>query len=454
MNVTAQQFIAKIINNNHTQSKVQNSVILFIEPNIKASYSGTDTLYFEDNKYENSMTQTLNTFTITSLNQTSTNISSNSVTDLNDVTNAGSGLIITGAERTLISTNQTNVGNKHNTIDSSNRLDASFIGSNGNVSNTEYGYLSGVTSDIQTQINAIGGSHDHDDEHHVFFSGEQGVTTFNMDNEIQSFIWSRSAGYSSGTTITTFLPTSPTNHQIINLHSFNLESHDAGTWNVEIPSSHNAIWRNSAFDSAEITKINDKKLAITKPRRNSYIVFYYTYGNDNYWYFKAHSPLYESIRQSLSVQENFTVTAASSNPAKINIISEIGLQADSQSQLEFVVDRSNNGYDHKTTLEMTEHGNFRVLHNKFFSTNPVITEVARFTKNQCLLIPGSNQVQSSINSYDNSTWAPAGISILDGELRLYNSSSSTNLLLLKNLPTSAPSDPDYVWNDGGTLKIS
>jgi hypothetical protein len=45
----------------------------------------------------------------------------------------------------------------HATIDASNRLDASLIGANGNVSNTEFGYLSNVTSDIQTQIDAASG---------------------------------------------------------------------------------------------------------------------------------------------------------------------------------------------------------------------------------------------------------------------------------------------------------
>ena len=43
---------------------------------------------------------------------------------------------------------------KQATIDASNRLDASLIGANGNVSNTEYGYLASVSSDIQTQLNA------------------------------------------------------------------------------------------------------------------------------------------------------------------------------------------------------------------------------------------------------------------------------------------------------------
>ena len=40
------------------------------------------------------------------------------------------------------------------TIDSSNRLNANLIGANGDVSNTEFGYLSNVSSDIQSQLDA------------------------------------------------------------------------------------------------------------------------------------------------------------------------------------------------------------------------------------------------------------------------------------------------------------
>jgi len=47
----------------------------------------------------------------------------------------------------------TAIGTKHDTIDASNRLNASLIGANGDVSNAEFGYLSTVSSDIQTQIN-------------------------------------------------------------------------------------------------------------------------------------------------------------------------------------------------------------------------------------------------------------------------------------------------------------
>ena len=57
---------------------------------------------------------------------------------------------------TAIGTNTVPSGNYHPIIDSSNRLDATLIGANGNVSNAEFGYLASVSSDIQTQIDAKG----------------------------------------------------------------------------------------------------------------------------------------------------------------------------------------------------------------------------------------------------------------------------------------------------------
>ena len=156
-----------------------------------------------------------------------------------------------------------------------------------------------------------------------------------------------------------------------------------------------------------------------------------------------------------SVEEDFTVTSSSAtNPAKINIVSEIGQQADGQSLLEFVVDRSNNGYDHKASLEMTEHGNLRVMHNRFFSTNPTITEVARFTKNQCLLL-GGGKSSSTIDSYDNNTWAPKGFAMIGGKMRLYNADNESEFLMLKNVSTTVPSSAHWVYKDSnGFLKIS
>ena len=48
----------------------------------------------------------------------------------------------------------TALATKHVSITSSARLNANLIGGNGNVSNAEYGYLNGVTSAIQTQIDS------------------------------------------------------------------------------------------------------------------------------------------------------------------------------------------------------------------------------------------------------------------------------------------------------------
>ena len=50
---------------------------------------------------------------------------------------------------------QDQINAKQNTIGASNRLDASLIGANGNVSNAEYGFLSNVSSDIQSQLAAL-----------------------------------------------------------------------------------------------------------------------------------------------------------------------------------------------------------------------------------------------------------------------------------------------------------
>lgn len=55
---------------------------------------------------------------------------------------------------------KTQLDAKQATIDASARLDASLIGDNGDVSNTEYGYLDGVTSAIQTQLDAKATSSD------------------------------------------------------------------------------------------------------------------------------------------------------------------------------------------------------------------------------------------------------------------------------------------------------
>jgi hypothetical protein len=59
-----------------------------------------------------------------------------------------------GDDNNFHTTMTTALAGKHVSITSSARLNANLIGDNGNVSNTEYGYLDGVTSAIQTQINS------------------------------------------------------------------------------------------------------------------------------------------------------------------------------------------------------------------------------------------------------------------------------------------------------------
>ena len=49
---------------------------------------------------------------------------------------------------------QTQLDAKHATINSGNRLNANLIGANGDISNTEYGYLNNVSSNIQTQLDS------------------------------------------------------------------------------------------------------------------------------------------------------------------------------------------------------------------------------------------------------------------------------------------------------------
>ena len=59
-----------------------------------------------------------------------------------------------GDDANYAATVTTALSGKHPSITTSARLNANLIGDNGDVSNTEYGYLNGVTSAIQTQIDS------------------------------------------------------------------------------------------------------------------------------------------------------------------------------------------------------------------------------------------------------------------------------------------------------------
>ena len=64
---------------------------------------------------------------------------------------------VADASKPVSTAQQTALDAKHPTINSGARLNANLIGANGNVSNTEFGYLANVSSDIQTQIDAASG---------------------------------------------------------------------------------------------------------------------------------------------------------------------------------------------------------------------------------------------------------------------------------------------------------
>ena len=70
------------------------------------------------------------------------------------INSIGAGLSLDDEGKITADVLQSELDAKQTTIDSSNRLDANLIGSNGNVSNAEYGHLSSVTSNIQDQLDA------------------------------------------------------------------------------------------------------------------------------------------------------------------------------------------------------------------------------------------------------------------------------------------------------------
>jgi hypothetical protein len=79
----------------------------------------------------------------------STNITYTVITPSNTGTVTSIGLTQSGSEFTIANTPVTSAGNI--TLDV-NRISATKIGANTNISDTEYGYLNGVTSNIQTQL--------------------------------------------------------------------------------------------------------------------------------------------------------------------------------------------------------------------------------------------------------------------------------------------------------------
>ena len=102
---------------------------------------------FNTNTFQSKTLQNSNTIDIGDSNVTNFTATNATITNL---TNTELQAATSG-----VATNASAIANKQDEITSSNRLSATLIGANGNVSNTEFGYLSSVTSDIQTQFNNI-----------------------------------------------------------------------------------------------------------------------------------------------------------------------------------------------------------------------------------------------------------------------------------------------------------
>jgi len=81
----------------------------------------------------------------------STNITYTQITPSNTGTVESVGITQSGSEFTIGNTPITSTGNITLNV---NRISSTKIGANGNVSDTEFGYLENVSSDIQTQLNA------------------------------------------------------------------------------------------------------------------------------------------------------------------------------------------------------------------------------------------------------------------------------------------------------------
>jgi hypothetical protein len=85
---------------------------------------------------------------------------------------------------------QSQLNLKQTIINASNKINSSFIG-NGNISNTVLDYLSNVTSDIQTQINNLSGKSTNDILYYnnIFFTAsELNNVIFQNSNEFTKFI--------------------------------------------------------------------------------------------------------------------------------------------------------------------------------------------------------------------------------------------------------------------------
>jgi len=99
---------------------------------------------FNTNTFQSKTLQNSNTIDIGESNVTNFTATNATITNL---TNTELQAATSG-----VASNATAIANKQDEITASNRLSATLIGANGNVSNTEFGFLQNVSSDIQDQL--------------------------------------------------------------------------------------------------------------------------------------------------------------------------------------------------------------------------------------------------------------------------------------------------------------
>ena len=106
---------------------------------------------FNTNTFQSKTLQNSNTIDIGESNVTNFTATNATITNLtNTELQAATSGVTTNAS--AISNNTSAIANKQDEITASNRLSATLIGANGNVSNTEFGFLQNVSSDIQDQL--------------------------------------------------------------------------------------------------------------------------------------------------------------------------------------------------------------------------------------------------------------------------------------------------------------
>jgi len=182
-------YLCKIFNNNFTKTTTVNNNILAITADFNSYQSqGGNVLFMSDNKFDQALAESLGSWQKTSLqsssssgytnqeinnllNQKQNSLNTQQLSVLNgNPFNSSNYYLKSEVDNVLddkqdtVTTDsldisdilglQTTLDSKQNNIFTGNRLNAQFIGDNSNITNTEYGYLNGVSSNIQTQLDS------------------------------------------------------------------------------------------------------------------------------------------------------------------------------------------------------------------------------------------------------------------------------------------------------------